>query len=65
MTNTKEASSDEGVMKNQGSDMHFFKLGAETTGMWQPCDVRGAIKTIKAACTKIKVTTDDAAWSRV
>jgi hypothetical protein len=65
MTNTKDTSSDEGVMKNQGNDVQFFKLGAKATGMWQPCDVREAIKTMKAACTKTTVTTDDSAWNRV
>jgi hypothetical protein len=61
MTNTKETSSDEAVMKNQGRGMQFLKFGAKTTGMWQPCDVGEGFKTMKAACKKTTVTIDDAA----
>jgi hypothetical protein len=60
MSNTKGASSDEAVMKNQGRGVQFLKLQAKTTGMCQPCDMGGGFKTMNAAWKKTKVTIDDA-----
>jgi hypothetical protein len=64
MTNTKETSSNEALMKHQKRDMQFLKFGAKTTGIWQPCDLVEGLKAMRAASKRTIATIDDAALQR-